>query len=161
MNLFDSLTRLDGRIGRKQFWIGLAVIFGLLIFAIGALMALFGLDVFDGPYSGDSLVGLAFGAVSVVVTVPVMLKRLHDLNRSIRLLIPSFIFEALSITGNLTGLTGTADDLSTAGYALLAVHGIYALALFIFLGFYRGTEGHNDFGADPLAPEEIPASVSL
>lgn len=161
MNLIDTLIRTDGRIGRKQYWTGIAVVFGLLIIAIAALMALFGPDVFDGPYSGNSLVGLAFGALSVVVTVPVMLKRLHDLNRSISLLIPSFVFEALSIIGDLTGLTGTAAEISTAGYALLAMYGIYALALFIFLGFYRGSAGHNEFGPDPLAPEEIPASVSL
>jgi uncharacterized membrane protein YhaH (DUF805 family) len=161
MSLIDVLTRLDGRISRKPYWIGTLVLLGAFIAVLVALTAVFGEGVLDGPYSGNSLTLLVLGTLSLIVSVPVMLKRLHDLNTSFKLLVPVFVLEAVSVLGDLAGWTGTEADLNTLGWTLTAIYGFYALALLIFLGFYRGTRGRNDYGPDPLAPEEIPASVNL
>lgn len=161
MTLFAALTRLDGRIGRKSFWLGTLVLTVLFIGGILALIAIFGEEVLDGPHAGSSAALLAISVLSLVVSVPLMLKRLHDLNRSYLLLVPAFVFEALSVAGDLAGLTGTADEPNTLGWVMMAVYGIYALALLVHMGFYRGTIGPNDYGPDPLAPEEIPATVTL
>lgn len=161
MTLIDILVRMDGRIGRKSFWIGTIVLTALIIAGILALIAVFGEDVLDGPNSGGSMAVVLTGPLSLIVSIPLILKRLHDLNRSYRLLVPAFVFEALAVAGELAGWTGTAAEPNALGWGLTAVYGIYALALLIHLGFYRGTKGHNDFGPDPLAPEEIPASVTL
>jgi uncharacterized membrane protein YhaH (DUF805 family) len=161
MNLIDILTRLDGRIGRKSFWIGTLVLTAIFIAVIFALMVMLGEEVLDGPYSGNSATMLVLQVLSVIASIPVMLKRLHDLNRSYGLLAPFLVMEGLTVIGDLTGLNGSAGDPSAFGWTLVAVYGVYGLALIIYLGFYRGTQGPNDFGPDPLAPEEIPASVNL
>jgi uncharacterized membrane protein YhaH (DUF805 family) len=161
MPLIDTLTRLEGRISRKPFWIGTVVLMAAFVACLVAIVMLLGEDILDGPYSGSSATALAFGTLTLILSIPVMLKRLHDLNHSYGLLVPVFVLEAIAVTGDLTGWTGNEIDLNTFGWALAAVYGLYALALLIFLGFYRGTRGPNDFGPDPLAPEEIPASVSL
>lgn len=160
MTVIDTLIRLDGRISRKSFWIGLCILSAALIALVVAIMAVLGDSALEGRYSGDSGLGLAFNVALLLATVPLFLKRLHDLNHSFRLLIPAFVFEALAFVGGITGLTGETD-INTAGWVLLMVYSIYELALLVFLGFNRGTDGPNDFGPDPLAPEEIPASVKL
>jgi uncharacterized membrane protein YhaH (DUF805 family) len=88
-----------------------------------------------------------------------MLKRLHDLNRSGRYLWPIFILDALLTAGDLAGVTGNETDPNAFGWVLMAVYGIYALALFIHLGFYRGSRGPNDFGPDPLEAAPDPANL--
>lgn len=161
MTLIDTLVRLDGRIGRKSYWIGSLIIIGAVIAVAFAIIALWGEHVFDGPYAGNSALTLALGWVLLLASVPVAVKRLHDLNRSGHYLWPIIILDALLTAGDIAGITGAETEPTALGWGLIAIYGIYALALFIHLGFYRGTKGHNDFGPDPLAPEEIPANVSL
>lgn len=161
MTLMTLLTSLEGRIGRKSYWIGSLIIMGAVLATAIVIIAVCGEQVFDGPYSGNSALTLALGWVLLLASMPVAVKRLHDLNRSGHYLWPIFIFEGLLTAGDLTGITGTETEPTALGWVLVAIYGIYALALFIHLGFYRGTRGRNDFGPDPLAPEEIPATVSL
>lgn len=161
MDLMTLLTSLDGRIGRKSYWIGSLIIMGAVFAVAIAIIAIWGEAVFDGPYSGNSALTLALGWVLLLASMPVAVKRLHDLNRSGHYLWPIIVLDALLTAGDLAGITGTETEPTALGWGLVAIYGIYALALFIHLGFYRGTKGHNDFGPDPLAPEEIPASVSL
>lgn len=161
MNLIDTLIRMDGRISRKPFWIGTLVLTALFVAVIVGMIVLAGEEVLEGPYSGNSATSLVAGALTLVLSVPLMLKRLHDLNQSFRLLVPVFVLEALAIAGDLMGWTGNETDLNPLGWGLVAVYGIYALALFIYLGFYRGTAGTNDFGPDPLRPDEMPAPAGL
>ncbi|MGD9923822.1 MAG: DUF805 domain-containing protein [Pseudorhodoplanes sp.] len=161
MNVIDLLTRLDGRINRKPYWIGSLLILGAAFAALVAVVAIWGDDALDGPYSGNSAMSLAIGWLIMLASVPVAVKRLHDLNRSGRYLWPIFALEALLTAGDLSGVTGNETDPNALGWVLLGIYAMYALVLFIVLGFHRGTPGRNDFGPDPLAPEEIPASVSL
>lgn len=161
MTLIAILTRLDGRISRKAFWIGTLVLTLVFVAGFAAIIAVLGEDAFNGPYGGNSAATLALGTLTLVASIPLMLKRMHDLNHSFRLLVPLFVLEALALAGDIAGWTGSETDPNAFGWALLAVYGLYALALFAFMGFYRGTRGHNDFGPDPLAPEEIPATVSF
>jgi uncharacterized membrane protein YhaH (DUF805 family) len=161
MNLFTLLTSLDGRIGRKSYWVGSLIIIGAVLAAAFAIIAVWGAQVFDGPYAGNSALTLALGWVLMLASIPVAVKRLHDLNRSGHYLWPIFILDGLLTAGDIAGITGTANEPTAIGWVLVAIYAIYALVLFIHMGFYRGTQGHNDFGADPLAPEEIPARVGL
>jgi uncharacterized membrane protein YhaH (DUF805 family) len=160
MPLIDTLTRIEGRISRKPFWIGIVIVTAIFVAVVVGILALVGEDALDGPYSGDSGLMLILNVLLLLTTVPVTLKRLHDLNHSFGPLVPAFIFEALALIGSVTSLTGSYD-INTLGWTLMTAYGVYGLALLIFLGFYRGTRGPNDFGPDPLAPEEIPARVDL
>jgi uncharacterized membrane protein YhaH (DUF805 family) len=161
MNLFAILTHIDGRIGRKSYWIGSLIIIGAVLAAAIAIVAIAGEAVFDGPDGGSSALGHGLGWVLLLASVPVSVKRLHDLNRSGHYLWPMFILDALLTAGDVTGWTGTPTEPNAIGWVLIAVYGIYSLVLLIHLGFYRGTAGRNDFGPDPLAPAEIPATVSF
>lgn len=161
MKLIALLTRIDGRINRKPYWIASLLILLIAIAAVVAILAILGDEALDGPYSGSSVLALALGWVVLLATVPVTVKRLHDLNRSGGYLWPVFIFEGLLSAGDLAGVTGNETDYNALGWSLIAIYGVYALALFIHLGFFRGTDGRNAFGPDPLAGEEVPATVNL
>ncbi len=161
MTLIDTLIRIDGRIGRKSYWLGSLIIIGAVLAAAVAIIAISDEAVFDGPDGGSSMLGHVLAWVLLLASVPVSVKRLHDLNRSGHYLWPMFILDGLLTAGDIAGVTGTATAPTALGWVLIAIYGIYSLVLLILLGFYRGTPGHNDFGPDPLAPEEIPASVSL
>jgi uncharacterized membrane protein YhaH (DUF805 family) len=155
MSLIDVLTRMDGRIGRKSYWVGSLIIIAAAVAAIVAVMAIWGVDALDGPYSGNSAMALGLGWSILLASVPVAVKRLHDHNRSGHYLWPIFILDGLLTIGDIAGITGDETEPNALGWVLLGVYGIYALALFIYMGFYRGTEGPNDFGPDPLVPEEM------
>jgi uncharacterized membrane protein YhaH (DUF805 family) len=161
MNLFALLTSLDGRIGRKSYWIGSLIIIGAVLAVAFAIMTVWGNTAFDNPDGGNNALSHMLGWALLLASIPVSVKRLHDLNRSGHYLWPIFILDALLTAGDLARVTGTATEPNAIGWVLIAVYGIYSLVLLIHLGFYRGTRGPNDFGADPLAPDEIPASVSV
>jgi uncharacterized membrane protein YhaH (DUF805 family) len=161
MNLFAILTRIDGRIGRKSYWLGSLIIIGAVLAVAFAIIAMSDETAFDEPDGRSSALGHVLAWVLLLASVPVSVKRLHDLNRSGHYLWPMFILDGLLTAGEIAGVTGTTTAPTALGWVLITIYGIYSLVLLICLGFYRGTTGHNDFGPDPLAPEEIPATVNF
>jgi uncharacterized membrane protein YhaH (DUF805 family) len=161
MNLIALLTSFDGRIARKSYWLGSLIIIGAVLAVAIAIVTTIDEAAFDRPDGGSSALGHALGWVLLLASVPISVKRLHDLNRSGHYLWPMVILDALLTAGDVTGWTGTPTEPNALGWAIIALYGIYSLVLLIHLGFYRGSTGHNDYGRDPLAPEEIPATVSF
>lgn len=98
-----------GRIRRRDYWLGI-----LALVILGALSAFM-----------ELLVGLPFlsyisGLFFLYVFVVLMIKRLHDLDR-------------------------------TGWFSLLAfIPVLGALVWFVWLGFFRGVTGPNQYGKDPI-----------
>lgn len=150
----DLIFGFHGRIGRRPYWAGwayvagLSIIFGALsiIIADAADLHLSGLKVFP-----MSLIVFAMKTVVLFPLAAVMVKRLHDRNKS-------GYHAAFSVgwlwLNDLTDFIGITGDPATASVPE-AVFSLGAVAVFLFytveLGFLRGTAGPNAYGPDPLA----------
>ena len=85
------------------------------------------------------------GSMIGICTVPVTVRRLHDLGYSGKAMIPSvcfpFVYIALVLFGN---------DASFVCALVGIIATVYNLFLFVLLGCFRGTKGTNKYGPDPL-----------
>lgn len=145
-------TTTDGRISRKQWWLGLV---GLIIASIvlSIILSLVGLGV--GSRWGQ-LIG------SVILFYPgwcIAIKRRQDRDSNamdykilaISLLVLG-LAQALGIGFTVTdignGMEAAVPDMwMSVLYMLLGIFGLYML---VQLGFLKGTPGTNTYGADPL-----------
>ena len=82
--------------------------------------------------------------------IVIMVKRLHDRNRSGDLvgwlIVP---YSVLMIT-NLLGMSGDPEHMGVVETLLLIATTVIALAFMVDLGFRRGTHGDNQYGPDTL-----------
>jgi uncharacterized membrane protein YhaH (DUF805 family) len=134
------LTSFDGRIGRKSFWIAMAALTVAEIF--GHILA--------EEIQGDRLSAI----VDLAYTYPefaVAVKRAHDRNMSLWLLIAFFGAGALLDLLTVLELTGTDDQPSMLSLLIALPFTVLGLALLFELGFRKGTPGPNQYGPDPLA----------
>jgi uncharacterized membrane protein YhaH (DUF805 family) len=139
------LNSFDGRIGRKTFWIAIAAVTVAEI--VGHVIA--------EEIQGDRLsaiVDLAFTYPEFAIAV----KRGHDRNMPLWLLIAFFGANAVLDLLAVLGLTGTEDEPSMISLAIAVPFTVLGLALLVELGFRRGTIGPNQHGPDPLAPGATP-----
>jgi len=133
-------NRFDGRIGRKTFWIAMAVLAVAEIFA----------HVVAQTIQGDRLSAI----VDLAFTYPefaVALKRSHDRNMPLWLLVIFFSAGAVIDLLAVLELTGTDEEPSMLSLFIAVPFTVLGLALLIELGFRRGTVGPNQYGSDPLA----------
>jgi uncharacterized membrane protein YhaH (DUF805 family) len=140
MNWINLFTSFEGRISRQPFWIGILV---LAVIETGLSLA-------TSRSDADRFASM----VDLILTYPefaVATKRAHDRN------IPTWIvalFFAGSVVFDLTVLAGVANKETevTAPFAfIILLWGVFGLVLLADLGFRRGTDGPNRYGADPLA----------
>ena len=136
------LNSFDGRIGRKTFWIAMAVVTAAEILGHFAAEAI----------QGDRLSAI----VDLVFTYPefaIAAKRGQD--RNMPLAVVGTFFAAGVVLDLITvlGLSGTADQPSTLSLAIALPFTVFELALLVELGFRKGTTGPNRYGPDPLAPQ--------
>lgn len=145
MNWIALFTSFEGRIGRKQFWIGMI--------ALGVIEAIATL------LQPDERIAAVIDLVILYPEFAVCAKRGHDRN------IPTWVvgaFFALSVLLDLLILAGMARPADSTGanpyltFLLILPMSIFALILLIDLGFRRGTVGPNRFGPDPLAATAEP-----
>jgi uncharacterized membrane protein YhaH (DUF805 family) len=145
MDWADLFTGFDGRISRTTFWIGVAAL---------TVAELFG-HILAEQFQGDRLsaiVDLAFAYPEFAVT----LKRAHDRNLPLWLLIAFFIASAFLDLLTVLEMTGTDDQPSVLSIAIALPFTILGLVLLVELGFRRGTVGPNQYGPDPLGPAASP-----
>ncbi len=138
-------TGFDGRIGRQTFWIGIAALTVAEIF--GHILA--------EEIQGDRLsaiVDLAYAYPEFAVAV----KRAHDRNLPLWLLIAFFGASALLDLLTVLELTGTDDQPSLLSIGIALPFTVMGLVLLVELGFRRGTIGPNQYGPDPLGPTSLP-----
>ena len=134
------LSSFDGRISRKTFWIAMGAV---------TIAELFG-HLLAEQIQGDRLsaiVDLAFTYPEFAIAV----KRGHDRNMPLWLLIAFFGAGAVLDLLTVLELTGTEDDPSLLSLLIALPFTVLGLALLVELGFRKGTTGPNQHGPDPLA----------
>ena len=96
--------------------------------------------------------------VDLAFTYPefaIALKRGHDRNMPLWLLIVFFGASAVLDLLTVLEMTGTEDEPSIVSLAIALPFTVLGLALLVELGFRRGTPGPNQYGPDPLAPGSL------
>jgi|SRR5689334_14308594 uncharacterized membrane protein YhaH (DUF805 family) len=134
------LSSFEGRISRKTFWIGIAVL--LVAELLGYLIA--------QALQGDRLaaiVDLAF----VYPEFAIAAKRAHDRDLPIWILIVFFGGGAALDLLTVLELSGAKDQPSLISLMIAVPFTVLLVALLIELGFRRGTIGPNQYGPDPVA----------
>jgi len=140
MDWIYLLSSFEGRISRKSFWIGIAVLIvaELVVYLIAQAL------------QGDRLsaiTDLAFIYPEFAIAV----KRAHDRNLPIWLLIVFFGGEAVLDLLTVLELTGSSEQPSVLSLFIAVPFTVLLVALLIELGFRRGTIGPNQYGPDPVA----------
>jgi uncharacterized membrane protein YhaH (DUF805 family) len=135
----------EGRISRQMFWIGTGVLL------VVELVAHFVTEEIQGDRL-SAIVDLAFAYPEFALC----LKRAHDRNLPLWLLIAFFVASALLDFLTVLEMTGTDDEPSALSLALAVPFTILGLVLLAELGFRRGTVGPNQYGDDPLGPRATP-----
>jgi len=174
------LFRFDGRMGRAGFWCSLILVFCgmilLLCLCLG-IMSAFGGEVRSFNLNADDifkvvdptayrwslldnlpllLLKLAATALTLWIYLAIVVKRLHDRDKSAWWLLAYFV---------VPGLYNQFEDRLPDTYWMLPLalaSVILSLAAFVETGFLRGTIGPNRFGPDPetgddSAPAPLPA----
>jgi len=133
------LSSFEGRISRKTFWIGIAVLIASEL--AGYLIA--------QALQGDRLsaiVDLAF----VYPEFAIAAKRAHDRDLPIWILIVFFGGGAVLDLLTVLELSGGNDRPSLMSLMIAVPFTVLLVALLIELGFRRGTIGLNQYGPDPV-----------
>jgi uncharacterized membrane protein YhaH (DUF805 family) len=140
MNWLYLLDSFHGRIGRKTFWIAMAIVGIANFFACYAAQQIGGDQL-------NAIVDLAFNYPEFAIAV----KRGNDRDWP---LWPVAIFFAGSVLLDLftvLGVAGTDAAPSPLAMTIAVPFTVLGLGLLVELGFRRGTSGPNRFGPDPLA----------
>jgi uncharacterized membrane protein YhaH (DUF805 family) len=129
----------EGRIGRKTFWIAVAML------SVAEVV----LHLIAEQIQGDRLSAI----VDLACTYPefaVAVKRAHDRNMPLPFLIVFFAASAFLDLLTVLEMTGTDDQPSTISVLIAVPFTILALFLLVELGFRKGVDGPNQYGPDPL-----------
>ena len=156
MNWGSLLFSYQGRINRAKYW--LAILVYILVTIVAAVIGFAsGSEALANMLS--SLVSLATFISGILVGI----KRLHDRDKSgwwllLFYIVPGVLFGIgtgmmlFGVVADSSGLGGAASIFFLAGFAII----VWA---FIELGCLRGTVGPNQYGPDPLAPQQIAPAV--
>ncbi len=144
MTVVSFFFSARGRISRSQYWLGMAGVAATLGAALGFA----------------SLTPLIYAAVPLTIAAVVALyilavKRLHDRNKS-----GWWTLVFLWAPGVLDRITDKIAEESTMWGVLVLIGCVLSIWGLIELGFLRGTDGDNDFGADPLRANAPLASAA-
>lgn len=152
--LVSLLTTTDGRIGRQQWWIGVVAMILVSILASIVLGII--------SFGNQALLGWLAVLINIALIYPaycIGIKRRHDRGSDgtdLKILI------AGSIIINLLQATGIGLELADAGQGVMVpvpaiwlglinlAYAVFAIYMFVQLGFLKGTTGPNSYGPDPM-----------
>jgi uncharacterized membrane protein YhaH (DUF805 family) len=171
--MLQNFIGFDGRIGRKSWWLGtlvMVILIILLYVILGAIMGTSMMAMVDptnlkdpvfmqSALKSSQIQGLIGTIIFLYPGLALTAKRLNDRERPSWLKYVFYAPAVLSAGLGVFGLTQVMTDvggqvvpypttLGTVLAVLTYIAGIWAL---IELGFMRGTDGPNRFGADPIA----------
>lgn len=151
MNIVHALFSLDGRTGRKTFWLSILMIAVITVPVTIYLM----MQIMGGGPTADMQKMLAYFSLGSLIVfgyplVAIYGKRLHDRNKSAWLMALYLVPAALDPMLTFTDLGGTLEQPSAMRLGLSFFMVIIGIWFLIELGFLRGTPGPNKYGEDPL-----------
>ncbi|HZT88541.1 MAG TPA: DUF805 domain-containing protein [Stellaceae bacterium] len=142
----------SGRISRSQYWLR----FFLPVFVIGLIIALLkgaNGETHSGPFT---TLGTLFQLLVLWPGIAMLVKRIHDRNKSGALvwllygpLILLIVFGVAAIFAVTSG-SEAASSLGVLSAVLGVIVAVVAIWFFIEFGCMRGTIGENRFGPDPV-----------
>ena len=133
MPLLSLFANFPDRIGRAQWWLGMAI--------IGAIIS--GALALGGDHNALIMIGAP--AASLAIFIPITIARLHDRNHSV-----GTAFSCVMAVGLVAKLFRHTLDIEYRWWAVASIGiGLAAYAV-IELGLLRGTVGRNPYGEDPL-----------
>lgn len=138
MNWRYLFFSFDGRISRKPYWIATCVLF------VAAFISLW-------IYYDDRRLGAIVSLVLLYPSLAVMVKRAHDRETPIWIVMACAILTTLLDALEIFELTGPLENPSALYWLLLLPLLPIIGYLCVVLGFLRGTRGPNRYGPDPLA----------
>lgn len=133
MPLQSLFAHFPNRIGRAQWWLGMAM--------IGAVVS--GALALGGDHNALLMAGAAL--VSLAIFIPISVARLQDRNRSVGTVLSCLMAAAIVAKMFHRSLS---SDVKWWGFLLFV--GACAIWAVIELGLLRGTVGRNPYGEDPL-----------
>jgi len=160
MNWLGFFSTLDGRIGRKSFWLWSFAVDAVIV--VGLLTTLW--TAVSITEDMRWLSSWWFQSIVILLFYPqfvIDVKRGHDRN------IPTWVIAAyfalmiglqtLPRFGLLVLRSGQSmlSPGNMVYWTVMALFVISSVALFVQLGFLRGTRGPNRYGSDPLALGEL------
>ena len=134
------LSSFEGRISRKTFWIGIAVLI------VAELAAYLIAEALQGDRL-SAIVDLAFIYPEFAIAV----KRAQDRDLPIWILVAFFGGEAVLDLLTVLEMSGSSEQPSVMSLFIAVPFTVLLVALLIELGFRRGTIGPNQYGPDPVA----------
>lgn len=167
MTLRDTLFSFEGRLRRRDWWLGwIGASFAYVALAALLALAMGGfhsdgaayLNASFGDSAGQLLGSAAVYAPFVFIQTALAAKRAHDRNHSARLVIFLVLVSSiLSFMPNtaFAALGRLADDGAVWAWPVMAaavLGKLSSLYLLIVLGFLDGTPGPNRFGPSPKGP---------
>jgi uncharacterized membrane protein YhaH (DUF805 family) len=161
MSTGHYLFGFTGRLNRAKIWLWL--LFYIILWVVASIVAGIAMAAMNDPTTG--VVGMfalfaIIGIASFISYLAVMVKRLHDRNKSawwlvVFLLLPgvlvgiamgSVIMDVVASGGNITEM----PQMSPVGMILYLIGLAIGLWFFVELFCLRGTVGPNQYGPDPL-----------
>lgn len=135
----DLFFSFEGRIGRRSYWIGIGV---LTLLSLSFMLL--------GSALGSDRYAAIIDTALIYPEFAVALKRAHDRDLPLWMLIVNFALEFATNAVVVFGLDGAADEPSALYWIVSLPWLAIGLFLLVQLGFYKGTPGPNRFGPDPL-----------
>ncbi|MBE7734194.1 DUF805 domain-containing protein [Devosia faecipullorum] len=148
------LTTREGRIGRQQWWIGVVAMIVVSIIASIVLGIL--------SFGNQALLGWLAVLLNLALLYPaycIGIKRRHDRDNDgtdLKILLGG------SVILNLLQASGIGADMVDVGGGIIMpvpalwlglvnlAYAVFAIYMFVQLGFLKGTSGSNNYGLDPL-----------
>ena len=134
------LTSFQGRIGRKTFWIAIAIL------VAAEILAHFIAETLQGDRL-SAIIDLAFTYPEFAIAA----KRANDRDLPIWILIVFFGGGAVLDLLTVLGLAGSNAQPSMVSLFIAIPFTVMLVALMIELGLRRGTIGPNRYGPDPVS----------
>ncbi|KKC38209.1 hypothetical protein WH87_11495 [Devosia epidermidihirudinis] len=159
--IVSLLTTTDGRIGRQQWWLG-AILIGVISIALMFIVSALGLGANESSLRWTSFI---IGLILIYPAYCLGLKRRWDRDNNgldLKILL------GLSVLSSLIQTLGIGLTPTDIGNGIIVQQpaiwlnvlqlpiAVFALYVFVQLGFLKGTSGSNSYGADPLQyPETV------
>jgi uncharacterized membrane protein YhaH (DUF805 family) len=151
MDVNRLFLSFEGRIGRRQFWMGVIVVTAIELL----LNWMLGVPIASDPVDfRQRLIQFVIGLVALYPTIAIAVKRLHDRGR------PGFYVAwllaalAIFVVGSLYGYFDSSAPTGFVRAMVIGFVGLVTLAFLIELGFRRGDPGPNQYGPQPSSRGE-------